>query len=376
MTAQTSRLQDLVKVAQESSSEKRRAFLRDITDVYAAAPDKFTLTERQHFDVIMSRVAEQVDAALRREIALKLSHTRNAPKGLIQLLANDEITVAEPLLRHSLALSQDDLAAIIRERGQKHMKAISERRTVPEKLTAALVERGDETVLISLAQNEGARFSFASMKRMVAHARQIKALQTPMTAREDVPAQLLTEMYFFVSSRLKREILKRSDKLDPAVIDEAVDASRRKILADAVRNAKSEIEDARQFIADKIRANAVNESLLKALVDGRRSTAFLLAFSHLAGVDASTAQAILRDQTFEAPAVAARAMGLERATFAKIVFALQKSGAEQAGALRILDLYPKIPQDAADRVMRFWRLRARAAPEAPAGEQDKRRAAG
>lgn len=370
MSTGTSRLKELILVAKEGSSEKRRDLLRDITDVFMTSPDRYTSTELQHFDVIMSRVTEQVETALRREIAEKLADVPNAPKGLLRQLAHDEIIVAEPVLRRSEALTEEDLVRVIRQRGQEHMKAITKRREVPETLTSELVERGDEDVLVSLAENRGAKFSDDSMEKMVQQSRKLKRLQKPLTERFDLPPKLLTKMYFFVSSALKKEILKRSDMLDPALIDEAVNANRQKILTTAVRDAQSEVADARKFISEKIQANAVNESLLKELLEMRRATEFLMAFSHVVGVDTSTAQAILKDTTWEALAIACRAAKLERATFAKIVFSAQRGDAQQKKALRILDLYLKIPHESAERVMRFWRVRAQAAgAEMPAEKQ-------
>lgn len=373
MAVGASRLKELIAVAKEGSSEKRRDLLRDITDVFMTAPDRFTSSEMQHFDVIMSRVTEQVETSLRREIAEKLADVPSAPHTLITQLARDEISVAEPVLRRSDALSEEDLLGIVRQRGQDHMRAITKRRSVPEKLTAELVERGGEDVLVSLAGNQGAKFTDDSMEKMVGHARSMKALQKPMTERFDLPPKLLTKMYFFVSSALKKEILKRSDMLDPALIDEAVNANRKKILKDAVRDAQSEVEGARKFIQEKASANQINESLLKELMEMKRSTEFLMAFSHVAGIDTSTAQAILKDKTWESIAIASRAAGLERATFAKIVFGLQRDSAEQSKALRILDLYLKIPQEAAERVMRFWRVRSQSAAASAANDRETKR---
>jgi len=373
MTADSSRLKQLIAVARDGSSEKRRDLLRDITDVFMAAPDRYTPSELQHFDVIMSRSAEQVEMVLRREIAERLADAPSAPKGLIRQLAHDEITVAEPVLRRSEALNDDDLVGVIRQCGQAHMEAITKRREVTRKLASELVERGDEGVLICLAENRGAKFGAVSMEKMVGHARSVKALQKPLAERFDMPAPLLTKMYFFVSSALKKEILKRSDTLDPALIDEAVKTSRQNILDRAARDAQAEVSDARKFVAEKIAAGAVNENLLKELIDQRQGTAFVLAFSHLIGVDSSTAQSMLKDKSWEALAIACRASCLERATFAKIVFGLQREADQQSKALRILDLYQKIPQDAAGRVMRFWRAPAKAAASAAAGAAEQER---
>ena len=104
MTVTASRLKQLIAVAREESSDKRRDLLREITDVFMAQPDRYTSSELQHFDVILSRVAEQVEVELRRELAAKLADEPSAPKNLIRKLAHDEISVAEPVLRRSPVL--------------------------------------------------------------------------------------------------------------------------------------------------------------------------------------------------------------------------------------------------------------------------------
>ncbi|MEL7487512.1 MAG: DUF2336 domain-containing protein, partial [Pseudomonadota bacterium] len=158
-------------MAKEDSSDKRRDLLRDITEVFMTAPDRYTSTEMQHFDVIMSKVTQSVETSLRREIAERLADVAEAPRGLIRQLAHDEISVAEPVLKRSQALTEEDLVRIVRQRGQRHMKAITERSEVTERVSAELVERGDKDVLVSLAKNRGAKLSPDSMERMVEHSR-------------------------------------------------------------------------------------------------------------------------------------------------------------------------------------------------------------
>ncbi|MGF1545381.1 MAG: DUF2336 domain-containing protein [Parvularculaceae bacterium] len=364
-----SRLKQLIEVAKSGAPDGRGDLLREITDVFMAAPDRYTSTEMQHFDVILSKVTESVETALRKEIAERLADVPSAPRNLVRQLALDEISVAEPVLERSMALTEEDLVGVVRQRTQAHMRAIARRREVPGAVSSALVERGDKEVLVSLAENEGARIPDAAMEKLVDHSRNISELQAPMAKRPDLPPQLLTQMYFFVSSALKREILSRSDALDPKLIDEAVDANRAKILSKSVAQAQADVSSARQFIEDRVRSNSLNESLLKTLIEARKSTEFLLGFAHYVGVDPSTGKRILADRSWESLAIACRAANLERSTFAKIVFGLQRNEVEQNKALRILDLYLKVPQEAAERVMRFWRVRAESGTEA-ADRQD------
>ena len=367
MTDGASRLKQLIAVAKDGSSEKRGDFLREITDVFMTTPDRFTASELQHFDVIMSRVAGQVETTLRRELAERLADVPNAPPTLMRQLAHDEITVAEPVLKRCEALSEDDLVSVILQGGQDHMRAVANRRNVPEKLTAELAARGDESVLARLAENRRAKFSDASMEKMVAHARAMQTLQKPMIDRFDLPPHLLTKMYFFVSPALKNNILNRSDRLDPALVDQAVKANRRKILLGAARDTKSGIADARRFIQKRAAVGEINERLLNDLIATKRQIEFLLAFSHLVGVDMTTAQTLLKDRTWQSQAIACRAEALKHATFVSIVAGLQNDAAYN-NATSMLDLYLRIPQDAAERIMRFWRVRPQSAATVTANE--------
>ncbi len=376
MITGASRLKPLIAIAKEGSREKRSDLLREIADIFMAAPERFSTPEMQHFDVIMSRIAEQVEPALRQELAERLADAPIAPPTLMHLLAHDEIAVAEPVLKRFEGLTEDALLSIVRQRGAEHMRAIARRRKLPEKLAAALAACDDETVLVCLAENRSAKFSDASMEKMIAHARAMQTLQKPMIDRLDLPPNLLTKMYFFVSPALKQEILKRSDRLDPALIAEAIKVKRRKILLSAAQEVEPDVADARKFIQEKAAANEIDERLLNELMEAKRPAAFRFAFCYVIGVDVATANALLKDRTGQSLAIACRAAAFERATFAKILLDQHKPSAEQAKSLRIIDLYLKIPTDAAERLMRFWRVRpissaAAAGGDTPLGRRPK-----
>ena len=353
---ETSRLLKLVDVARDDAPDARRALLRGIVDVLISPSYPFSATELQHFDVIVSRLCAHADAASRRDVAEKLADAASAPRGLVNRLARDEITVAEPVLRRSKALSEDDLADIIRRCSQAHLRAIARRRDAPPSLAAALIECGDEDTLICLAKNQSVRFSPAGLQAMADKARRMPALQEPLTARYDLPPQMLTHLFFFVAPVLKREILKRADRLEPSLVDAAIAANRRQLLGQARCEANRDMV----MLAEQIEAGTVREPLLKTLAAERRHGPFQYAFAHYLGVDLASAQAILKDRRFESLALACRAASLGQQTFAKIVFSTLKEDDDKARALRILDFYVKVPLEPAEQMMRFWRMRTNA----------------
>ena len=76
------------------------------------------------------------------------------------MLARDRaIEVAGPILSQSNRLTDEDLLAIARDNSQERLLAISKRATLSEKVSDVLVTRGNRDVVLSVTQNEGARFS-------------------------------------------------------------------------------------------------------------------------------------------------------------------------------------------------------------------------
>ncbi|MEL7029745.1 MAG: DUF2336 domain-containing protein, partial [Pseudomonadota bacterium] len=347
----------LVDLAKETSSETRRNLLREITDVFMAAPDEHSESEREHFDSILTHVAGEVEVALRAELAERMADVAGAPKNLINKLARDEIEVAGPVLSRSPVLQEEDLLAIAEESGSGHLNAISSRETVSERLADKLVERGDDTVLKTLAENKGAQLSRGAVETMVERASANEALQAPLVSREDMPPDLMNDMYFFVSKALREEILQKSENLDAAVVDKLIEDSRAAVVKSAlsVNAAKSSTE---RVVAEHIEAGLLDEArMLRFLVD-KQLGEFLLAFAYLTDVDKPTAQRILRDKTCESIAIASKAAQFDRGTFSKIAAMLHGDrSATAADGMRLLDLYNEMTVETAQRVMRFWRIR-------------------
>ena len=109
-------LEELIALAKEPSSEKRRALLRRITDVFVQGGDEFSHGQSFEFGGIMYQLSQDFEVQIRAELSNKLSHVDQAPRNLIQALANDEIEVARPVLEQSNVLTEDDLIDVCQPR--------------------------------------------------------------------------------------------------------------------------------------------------------------------------------------------------------------------------------------------------------------------
>ncbi|MBT4046697.1 MAG: DUF2336 domain-containing protein, partial [Rhodospirillaceae bacterium] len=224
MSAHTSKLENLIEVAQEASSEKRRELLEGVTDLFMDNGPGMNDQEQTIAAEILGRVVTEVEREVRARLSYRLADLENAPADLIRQLASDEIQVARPLLESSGALSEQDLVDIVNKQGKEHLLSISLRENVTAGVSDALVAKGDDDVVLSLVNNDSAEISRAAMESIVDRSENSEVLQEPLLGRNDLPPDLMHNMFWWVSAELKKHILTRAD-VDEAAVD--------KILAEA-----------------------------------------------------------------------------------------------------------------------------------------------
>ncbi|WP_421934960.1 DUF2336 domain-containing protein [Phenylobacterium sp.] len=352
------KLHDLIELAQEPSSERRRELLRGVTDLFFTTDDPRAPGEMALFDDVLTQLAGDMEEAVRAELAQRMSGADPAPAGLIRALARDaSIEVARPLLEGSTALTEDDLLSVARTRGQDHLRAISQRPVVPMSVSEAIVERGDDETLGTLLANSGAEMSRETHEMVVDRALDNPALHQAVVARKALPVDLLNEMYFVVEARLRDQILERNSEVDPEALDQALAAGRKRLAArdGALPGDYAEAEKAVRIL--RLRG-AITPPVLAGFLRNRETTKFLVALCELADIDFHTARRILERRELDALSIVCKAAGFDRSlylTFAVLI--LDRDSNAMGRAREYGQLYESLPLEAAQRTIRFWRMR-------------------
>ena len=209
------KLQDLIDLAKEPSSEKRRVLLREVTDLFFANPDRRG-GELTLFDDVLTQLAGEMEEAVRVELAVRLAPTPSPPFKLVRTLAADEaIAVAQPILEGSPALTDEDLVAVAMKRGQAHLKAISRRPIISVAVSDVIVERGDDETLGVLLHNDGAQLSRQAHEAAVDRAGANPDLQEAVVNRRDLPVDLRNGRCYLPAKELSAAGLAAGDLLEP-----------------------------------------------------------------------------------------------------------------------------------------------------------------
>lgn len=347
----------LLNLAREKSTMGRARLTETIMDLFENKGDALTDRERALMFGILRSVVREIEMSVRRAVAQRMAGLNDVPDDLIRILANDDIEVAYPVLTESGLLKDSDLIEIIRHRTLEHQLAVAIRQNISEEVSQALVETGNERVVVTLLKNENAKISQATMEYLVEQSKRVDTFQEPILHREELRPELAQRMFLWVSAAL-REFILGNFKLDQAVIDdllEQVAANEGGLPTDTQASQK-----ANELAANLHREGLITPgTLITALSQGEVSL-FLALFSRLTGIREYLAKRILFEPGGEGLAICCKAVGLTKEEFAQIfkysqlVRARRSERIEEALA-DVMWIYEDMSREAAANVIKTWR---------------------
>ncbi|MGD2133002.1 MAG: DUF2336 domain-containing protein [Maricaulaceae bacterium] len=358
MSTSPNTLNQLVDLASERSSEKRRDLLRELSGLFLESEEINTHgASREIADDIFVSLLSEVEASARAELAERFADHPNAPVELVNELARDMIEVARPILERSVVVRDETLIDSIRKHGGEHAAAIAGRETVSEKVSTAVSRTGDDRALVTLAKNEGARLSREAMENLVDRAESCSELHEPLVEREELAPDLLNEMFFVVQDKLRNRILERTESISREELEAAFAAAQDR-LARKTGPKPRDYDDAVRYVSAKKLRKALTHELLSELLLQGEKTKFVVAFAELTGLSFAAARRTIDNPEVEPLAIACRSAEFSRDDFVRIAMLRPTaSEREEADADALGQIYEALPVAAAERVMRFVKLR-------------------
>jgi uncharacterized protein (DUF2336 family) len=358
MPAPGSKFALLLKLAREPSSDGRRELLRQIASMLSGDSDLRTNENCAAFDEIAAAVTADLKSEARSEVSRLVAQSALPLGRTARQLAMDEIAVAGPVLEHSEALSDRDLVDVAETQSQEHLMAVTRRSRIGEIVSDALVRRGEDRVVVSLLGNKGAEIGRETFEKVAVRAQTSSLLQAPFVHRQGVPLDLLNDVYAKVANELKQEILQHYEDVSPAELEAALQRSRTRV-AKAYGGLPQDLESARLQLRKLEYAGHLKPPVLVRLMrEGPPSrTLFLLALAKLTDTDYPVAQRLVDSRDVDGIALLCRAAGFERPLFVALSLGLASDG-NRADLEEFGRLYEQVPEAAAQRAVRFWKVRA------------------
>ncbi|MHB1206060.1 MAG: DUF2336 domain-containing protein [Rhodospirillaceae bacterium] len=175
---------------------------------------------------IFRLMVRDAEVRVREALSANLKSNPHVPHDVALALAKDVDSVALPMLSASEVLTQDDLIQIVASQGTPvRLDAIAGRAQVGERLSAAIVDAGSESVVARLLANPGAAFSEPTLHRVVDRFGDSEVVQEPLVSRDVLPVTIAERLVTRVADHLRTHILAKHN-ISPEVATDLVLHSR------------------------------------------------------------------------------------------------------------------------------------------------------
>jgi uncharacterized protein (DUF2336 family) len=249
---------------------------------------------RERVIELVSTLARDTAVRVRQVVAETLKDVVDAPADVIRRLAEDiELVVAEPVLRWSPLLTDDDLLEIIGGRPiPGAVAAIAQRAGVGGAVADAIVAADDEAAVAALLANSSAQIREETLDLIVERAPARTSWHPGLIGRPVLPARLVKRIAAFVAATLLGKLEQRAD-LDAAT-RAAVSAEVGRRLDDAPEAAaKAEPETAAEVVAKLKAKGALDEdAVVAAMGEGKRAVV-KAALAALSGIGEAAVEKIM-----------------------------------------------------------------------------------
>lgn len=128
---------------------------------------------------------------------------------MAKLIADPNIVVAGPLLEDCMHITDEDLIMVVGEGDLAKIRMIARRRRLSRAITSELVNRGDDSVLLTLVRNLGAEIPQESFLDLLEFAKDYPDLLAPLCTRPDLPVPMAFELFWLAPVPLRRYLLNR-----------------------------------------------------------------------------------------------------------------------------------------------------------------------
>lgn len=311
----------LLELARKRSSEGRSELAAAISDLFDGGGMSLTDRERDLMFEILHGVVRDAEMTVRKLVASRLADRTDPPADLIDLLANDDIEVAFPILSESAVLKDNALIDIVRQRTLEHQMAVAIRQSVSEAVSEALVAEGNERVIRTLLQNDNARISEKTMEFLVEQSERVDTFQEPLLHRRELKPEMAKRMFLWVSAALRKFIVGHCG-LSGAEVDDLMEVAALESLGDEHADEESKSEELAQALMAE--GNVDPNMMIHALRDGEVRL-FVDLLAKASGVRHELIMRFILEPGGEALAVACRALDMDVRQFGTVFTLCRKA---------------------------------------------------
>lgn len=357
MSAANSLLPELDDIVRQGDPVRRADAVRRIADLYIRDAESFQPNHVALFDGILLTLVPEIDVEVRGELARRFSEISNAPPELVRQLVHDEdIGIAGPLLRRSVMLDDPTLVELAKQRGQTHLLAISERASISPPVTDVIVRRGDRDVVRKVAGNAGAEFSATGFNGLIRRAAEDGVLAIAVGTRDDLSPPRLKDLLACSTDLVRRRLFESARPSARIAINRAM----RELAGESRQpTVQRDFEAAQRSVVGLHNKGELNEATVLGFAQAHQYEETVAALSAMTGTRISTLDQMMSGERHDPVLILGKALGFGWATVRALI--RLRLGPDRSVACPDVEEaqhnFERLTSATAQRVLGFWRMR-------------------
>lgn len=352
MTPKNPLIREIESALNGGSSEKRRAILMSVTDLFVMGAARYAEEETRVFDDVIQRLIDHVETAALAVLSARLAPLENAPLGTIQRLArNDAVEVAAPVLNQSVRLSDADLVEIASTKSQGHLTHIARRPRLNTAVTEALVDHGNLDVANEVASNAGAQLSQLTVAKLVLRADGDGRLAESLARRAEIPPAMFRRLIAQATDAVRQRMLASA----PPHLHAAINKVLSEISAQIARPAQAprNYAEAQRVVGRFSQDTDLTRMRILEFADAGRVAETIVALSVLSGVPIAHVERLTEEESGFGLMVLCRSIVLDWNTV-QSVLTMREGAPADACYDELREQYEELSTASASRLIHFW----------------------
>mgnify|MGYP001618899004 CR=1 FL=1 len=282
---------DVEALAADSSPSSRGTIAEKIAGLFGH--EQLTEVERTIAIAIFEALARDAEVVVRQRLAEAIKFNPDLPHHVAQMLAFDVIDVAQPILRHSPVLTDDDLIAVVGKRSVEHALEVAQRNYLSTPVSGALLSTGNEQVIVAFLGNKNAQISETTYHTIVDSFGTTPRIVDTMSLRTALPFRIVERLITIVTEETRERMIVQYG-ITPNYVSAIMAQGRQQLLLDTYLEGASpdEIED---FVRALNRDGLLSPPLILRAHCLGEFTFVWSAMARLARVPAASAVRLLLD---------------------------------------------------------------------------------
>ena len=195
--------EDVVRLSASRSAENKIMTVQKLSSFYNTT--NISLQERKLAEDIFRIMVEDVEVKVRQILSECLKNSKDIPQDIVIKLINDENSVSIPFIKYYEGLSNKELIDILNAQNIDKQKAVAQRRNLSNEISAYIVDKCSEDVVVTLISNNSANIYENTYQNIVKKYSGSENVKKCLVYRSELPVTVISK----IINSLSEELLKR-----------------------------------------------------------------------------------------------------------------------------------------------------------------------